>query len=38
MAGAAIRTGYAGHPGHSAPAGHALTFNLDHPMGANDHL
>jgi hypothetical protein len=26
--------GYAGHPGCGPKAGHALTFNLDHLMGA----
>jgi hypothetical protein len=35
MAGCATRTNFAGHPGYSAAAGHALTFNLDHPMGAH---
>jgi DNA-binding CsgD family transcriptional regulator len=34
MAGFATRASFAGHPSRSATAGHALTFNQDHPMGA----
>lgn len=34
MAGCATRTSFAGHPGRSAKARHALTFKPDHPMGA----
>ena len=33
--GALPGTGFAGHPSRSATAGHALTFNPDHPMGAD---
>ena len=34
MAGFATQTSFAGHPSRSATAGHALTFNPDHLMGA----
>ena len=33
-AGCASPTSSAGHPGRGAPADHALTIDLDHPMGA----
>jgi hypothetical protein len=35
MAGCATRTSYAGHPSNSATADHELTFEPDHPMGAD---
>ena len=35
MAGFATRASFAGHPSRSATAGHALTFNPDHLMGAS---
>jgi hypothetical protein len=34
VAGCATRTSCAGHAGRSAKARHALTFKLDHLMGA----
>ncbi len=34
MAGFAIRTSFAGHASNSARADNALTFKLDHHMGA----
>src|SRR5918994_6118997 len=34
VAGCASPASSAGHPGRGAPACHALTFNLDHSMGA----
>ena len=38
MAGFATQTSFAGHPSRSATAGHALTFNPDHLMGAGHAL
>jgi hypothetical protein len=38
VAGCATRTSFAGHPSRSAKTKHALTFNLDHPMGAGHSL
>ena len=35
MAGFATRASFAGHTSRSATAGHALTFNPDHLMGAD---
>ncbi len=37
MAGFAIRTSFAGHASNSARADNALTFKLDHHMGAGHH-
>ena len=34
MASFATWASFAGHPSRSATAGHALTFNPDHPTGA----
>jgi hypothetical protein len=34
MAGFATLASFAGHPSRSGTAGHALTFNSDHQMGA----
>jgi hypothetical protein len=38
MAGCATRASFAGHPSRSVMAGHALTFNPDHLMGAGHRL